>query len=340
MKNTGLKFTTESLSLNDLARNDAIWQRDFTENESAIKMQTNIYAEDMKEGVKFPPIFVCRTPEGENLVVDGRMRVAAAEIAGRSKIPAKVFYGSEEDALFHACGVNGDHGLSTNTDADKRRRVSTLLSNQNFLAALPSNCAIARYTKVSEGFVRKMLRELNITLPEIAVVKKVNGGEYLQDRSAIGRNSKRAQSVPESSKKAIAKNAVLPPIIERNLKEVASKTKVDLVITMLPTAACLEELRANAAALLACKEVAVVFLDKAKLSSPEMVSNVIAQLSGPQANILASKQFKAGISLAGARFVGTNPDLSVRKPELTSSPETLRANPSDDATVEALKANF
>ena len=109
------------------------------------------YAEAMIAGDDFPPVVVFNAG-GIFWLADGFHRVAAAERAGLSEVPAQVHQGDRRAALLYAAGANAGHGLDR-TDEDKRRAVDTVLADPEWRSWVDAE--IARRCRVSAPFVAK-----------------------------------------------------------------------------------------------------------------------------------------------------------------------------------------
>ena len=79
------------------------------------------YVQALADGAQFPPVVVFRA-DGAEMLADGYPRVFAYRKAGRSEIPADVYHGTREDALWFALGANRAHGQRL-SGADKRRAI-------------------------------------------------------------------------------------------------------------------------------------------------------------------------------------------------------------------------
>ena len=79
------------------------------------------YVQALADGAQFPPVVVFRA-DGAEMLADGYHRVFAYRKAGRSEIPADVYHGTREDALWFALGANRAHGQRL-SGADKRRAI-------------------------------------------------------------------------------------------------------------------------------------------------------------------------------------------------------------------------
>ncbi len=107
------------------------------------------YTEAMIAGDDFPPVVVFNS-SGVFWLADGFHRVAAAERAGLSEVPALVQQGDRRAALLYAAGANAGHGLDR-TDDDKRRAVDMVLGDPEWRSW--SDAEIARRCRVSAPFV-------------------------------------------------------------------------------------------------------------------------------------------------------------------------------------------
>lgn len=88
--------------------------------------RVDLYAENMKDGDKFPPITVHH--DGSNYwLSSGFHRYFAAKKVGYASFECEIILGTLEDAKIYACGANAKSSL-TPTDADNRRSVITLLT--------------------------------------------------------------------------------------------------------------------------------------------------------------------------------------------------------------------
>jgi len=114
------------------------------------------YAEAMEAGDNFPPVLVFHDGERYYLA-DGFHRVAAARRLGWADISITIKQGTRRDAILNSVGANATHGLRR-TNADKRRAVETLLSDEEW--SQWSNRAIAKQCGVSPAFVDKLRLEV------------------------------------------------------------------------------------------------------------------------------------------------------------------------------------
>lgn len=112
----------------------------------------NDYAQQMQEGVHFPPVIVFY--DGTDYwLADGFHRYHATKQLCKETIEAEVKQGTRRDAILHSVGANATHGLRR-TNADKRRSVETLLRDSEWNNW--SNREIARRCGVAESSVRNI----------------------------------------------------------------------------------------------------------------------------------------------------------------------------------------
>ena len=137
----------------------------------------NDYANEMLNGVVFPPIIVFH--DGDDYWLgDGFHRVQAARKIDRETIVAEIRKGSARDAILHGVGSNASHGLRR-TQADKRRAVERLLKDPEW--GRWSDRKIAEIAKVDHKTVGTIRRELAGEFPttkrtgEFATEHKPNG---------------------------------------------------------------------------------------------------------------------------------------------------------------------
>ena len=114
------------------------------------------YREELRAGTKFPPIVVFF--DGSSYWIgDGYHRWHAAAQSDHETIECDVRKGTKRDAILHACGANGVHGLRR-TNPDKHRAVMTLLNDAEW--SQWSNRVIAEKCGVSDPFVMKLRDQL------------------------------------------------------------------------------------------------------------------------------------------------------------------------------------
>jgi hypothetical protein len=145
------------------------------------------YAQAMMENIEFPPVTVF-FDGSEYWLADGFHRLVAAGKIGKIYLTAEIKQGSRRDAILYSTGANATHGLRR-TNADKRRAVETLLSDEEW--SLWSDREIARRCAVTHPFVIKMREELSgndYQMEEDGEVRTVerNGKTYQMNTSNIG----------------------------------------------------------------------------------------------------------------------------------------------------------
>jgi hypothetical protein len=144
---------TRLVSIKNITVKDEVQQR-VSLNEQC----TTEYADEIRNGVKFPPMVVF--DDGETLILsDGRHRYEAYLLAGVDTVEVIIIKGSQRDAILHATGANGLHGLRM-TNLDKRKAVSTLLTDQEWRNW--SDEKIAKHCFVSSAFVGKLRKTLTL----------------------------------------------------------------------------------------------------------------------------------------------------------------------------------
>ena len=149
------------------------------------------YAEQMNDGIVFPPITVFY--DGSSYwLSEGFHRLFAEKQRGTEVIKATVINGTVDDATFFACGSN-KHGLNM-TAEDYRRSIIIMLSNPK--AKDFSNIQIANHVGVSASTVARVKKEQNIKPAEKVKYTDKHGNETTMDTSKIGKK-KPAKPKPE-----------------------------------------------------------------------------------------------------------------------------------------------
>jgi hypothetical protein len=135
------------------------------------------YAEDMKNGDKFPAVQVI-TDGVKSYLVDGFHRYFAVKKLGKTSIEAEVTSGTLRDAILASCKANKSHGLRR-TNADKRKAVITMIDD--FEWGMWSDSEIARQCDVSQPFVSNIRKGLSA--PEVVKYKDKDGVTQTRTRS-------------------------------------------------------------------------------------------------------------------------------------------------------------
>ncbi|BCH32615.1 hypothetical protein MesoLjLc_45450 [Mesorhizobium sp. L-8-10] len=110
------------------------------------------YAEDIADGVTFPPITVFYNGV-DYWLADGFHRYRAHQKAKKAKIAVEVKQGMQRDAILYSVGANATHGLQR-TRADKRRAVEMLLNDAEW--STWSVNKIADLCRVSRELVKSL----------------------------------------------------------------------------------------------------------------------------------------------------------------------------------------
>jgi hypothetical protein len=137
------------------------------------------YAEDMKNGDKFPAVQVI-TDGVKSYLVDGFHRYFAVKKLGKTSIEAEVTSGTLRDAILASCKVNRSHGLRR-TNADKRKAVITMLDDFEWGAW--SDSEIARQCDVSQPFVSNIRK--GISAPDVVKYKDKDGVTQTRTRATV-----------------------------------------------------------------------------------------------------------------------------------------------------------
>lgn len=142
------------------------------QTQSRLKIDRNLiktYADAMRRGDVFPPIYVFQTPGNNELIlVDGFHRFYAhAEAHPGKKIAVLVRVGTIEEALWESYSVNATHGKGRGR-GDQSQAVRNAL--QHPFASKMSNYQIADHLSVDESTVRRVRKsmESTLTLPKSA----------------------------------------------------------------------------------------------------------------------------------------------------------------------------
>ena len=144
--------------------------------------KVNEYAEQMNDGVVFPPITVFF--DGSSYwLSDGFHRLFAEKQRGTEVIKATVTNGTIDEAEFFACGAN-KHGLNM-TAGDYRRSIIKMLNNSK--AKDFSNIQIANHVGTSASTVARVKKEQNIKAADKVKYTDKHGNEATMDTSKIGK---------------------------------------------------------------------------------------------------------------------------------------------------------
>lgn len=169
------------------------------------------YAEQMRLGVKFPPITVFF--DGKDYwLVDGFHRLGAAlRVYPDGPIEVEVIQGTQVDAQWYSFGVNKTHGLRRKREDTARAARAALLHPQGVKR---SDREIAEHIGVDHKTVARHRAELSASgeIPQMRT-RQVNRGDssYQQDTTCIGKpastNEKRKR---KANTVRISRNAHAP----------------------------------------------------------------------------------------------------------------------------------
>lgn len=114
------------------------------------------YAQAMRNGAEFPPIYVYFTGS-DDYVVDGWHRYEAAKLASLAAMPAVRIVGGLEALYRVQAEANAQHGRRR-TNADKRRVISLLLADEDHVTQ--SDRGLAQLASVDHKTVSSVRREM------------------------------------------------------------------------------------------------------------------------------------------------------------------------------------
>jgi hypothetical protein len=185
------------------------------------------YAEQLREGVAFPPVVVFFDGVVYWLA-DGFHRYHSHRRVGRDAMTTDVRDGGLRDAILYSVGANTEHGLRR-TNEDKRKAVETMLTN-NIVSMDEdgnpwSNRDIARQCHVDEGTVRNYRKILTAEIPQLenknVVYTTKHGSKAVMHTANIGKTQ------PKKRKRygEIAPNAFTPI---REVRPMLAQTPIDL----------------------------------------------------------------------------------------------------------------
>jgi len=144
--------------------------------------KVNEYAEQMEEGVVFPPITVFY--DGSSYwLASGFHRLFAEKQRGSEVIKVTVINGTVDEATWFALGDN-KHGLNM-TAEDYRRSVNITLDHPKW--STYSNAQIAAHVGVSATTVARIKKERNIQPATKVTYTDKHGNEATMDTSKIGK---------------------------------------------------------------------------------------------------------------------------------------------------------
>lgn len=153
------------------------------------KDKVNEYAEQMEEGVAFPPITVFY--DGSSYwLASGFHRLFAEKQRGSETLKVTLMNGTVDEATWFALGDN-KHGLNM-TAEDYRRSIEIALNHPKW--STYSNAQIAAHVGVSASTVARVKKERNIKPATKVTYTDKHGKKATMDTSKIG---KKPKSEPE-----------------------------------------------------------------------------------------------------------------------------------------------
>jgi transcriptional regulator with XRE-family HTH domain len=159
----------------------------------------NEYAEEMRQGAKFPPVVVFRDDDVFYWLADGFHRFEAAQKAGRPFIQAEIRAGGKREAILYAVGANASHGLRRSRE-DKRNSVLKLLKDEQW--SQWSDREIARRCQVSPDTVNRIRRSLSESDSENETrsYRTKHGTVATMNTRNIGRQRQRDQELEKNQR--------------------------------------------------------------------------------------------------------------------------------------------
>lgn len=155
--------------------------------------KVNEYAEQMEEGVVFPPITVFY--DGSSYwLASGFHRLFAEKQRGTETIKVMLINGTVDEATWFALGDN-KHGLNMNAE-DYRRSIEIALNHPKW--STYSNAQIAAHVGVSASTVARVKKERNIKPADKVTYTDKHGNEATMDTSKIGKKQPKPEPKAET----------------------------------------------------------------------------------------------------------------------------------------------
>jgi hypothetical protein len=155
--------------------------------------KVNEYAEQMEDGVVFPPITVFY--DGSSYwLASGYHRLFAEKQRGTETIKVVLINGTVDEATWFALGDN-KHGLNM-TAEDYRRSVNITLDHPKW--STYSNAQIAAHVGVSATTVARIKKERNIKPATKVTYTDKHGKEATMDTSKIGKKPAKPKPEPKA----------------------------------------------------------------------------------------------------------------------------------------------
>tara|TARA_R110000868_G_scaffold18467_10_gene81189 strand:- start:5197 stop:6039 length:843 start_codon:yes stop_codon:yes gene_type:complete len=148
--------------------------------------KVNEYAQQMDDGVEFPPITVF-FDGSSTWLAEGFHRLSSERQRGSTTIKANVINGTIEDATLFALGSN-KHGLNMSAE-DYRRSIEIMLKHPKW--STWSNAQIAKHIGVSAMTVGRVKKEREpLSTKAVKTYVDKHGNESTMDTSKIGKKPK------------------------------------------------------------------------------------------------------------------------------------------------------
>jgi ParB-like chromosome segregation protein Spo0J len=155
--------------------------------------KVNEYAEQMNDGIVFPPITVFF--DGSSYwLASGFHRLFAEKQRGTEIVKANVINGTVDEATWFALGDN-KHGLNMNAE-DYRRSIEIALNHPKW--STYSNIQIANHVGVSATTVARVKKERNIKPADKVKYTDKHGNEATMDTSKIGKKPAKPKPEPKA----------------------------------------------------------------------------------------------------------------------------------------------
>jgi len=144
--------------------------------------KVNEYAQQMDDGIEFPPITVF-FDGSSTWLAEGFHRLSSERQRGSITIKAIVINGTIEDATLFALGSN-KHGLNMSAE-DYRRSIDIMLKHHKW--STWSNAQIAAHVGVSASTVARVKKDSNTKPADKVTYTDKHGNESTMDTSKIGK---------------------------------------------------------------------------------------------------------------------------------------------------------
>lgn len=143
------------------------------------------YADEMRQGDKFPPPLVLIDPRSEVLrVADGFHRILAVKDLGETGLFCDVQRGNMLDAILECIKCNREQKGLPFSRGDKRKCVETLLRNP--VSGAWTLLRIAETVGCAGGYVSEIRKQIDVKLPDIRVR---SDGSTINQKLIIGKRS-------------------------------------------------------------------------------------------------------------------------------------------------------